>query len=142
MMIREGFVLPESAQMESLGYSKTWRSMTGLDSFAVDRKLRSAGWRLLFIAGELTVSEFGWGTSAVRRAVKRLLSRARKSNMNCMQITQVRHLPGSPYVNVRGHLFHIQKDALLASNEQRESEQQDRDWACYNAPYSAQNNHR
>lgn len=131
-MIREGFVLPESAQMESRSYSKTWRTMTGLDSFAVDRKLRSAGWRLFFIAGELSVSEFGWGTSAVRRAVKRILSRGRKSKMNCMQIKQVRHspVPGFPYVSVRGYRFHIQKDALLASNAQRESEQQDRDWAC------------
>jgi hypothetical protein len=132
MMIRQGFVLPEFAQMESLSYSKTWRTVTGLDSFAVDRKLRSAGYRLFFIVGELSVSEFGWGTSAVRRAVKRILSRGRKSNMNCMQIRQVRHsrVLGFPFVNVRGCLFHIQKDAFLASNAQRESEQQDRDWAC------------
>ncbi|HET7873191.1 MAG TPA: hypothetical protein VFL42_11810 [Terriglobales bacterium] len=132
MMVREGFLLPDSAQIESLSYSKTWRTVTGLDSFAVDRKLRSVGWRLFFIAGELSVSEFGWGTSSVRRAVKRILRRGRKSNLNCIQITQVRHsrMPGFPFVNVRGYLFHIQKDALLASNAQRESEQQDRDWAC------------
>lgn len=132
MMVREGLLLPDFAQIESLGYSKAWRTMTGLDSFAVERKLRSAGWHLFFIAGELRVIEFGWGASAVRRAMRRILGRGGKSNLNCMQITQVRHsrVPVFPYVAIRAYLFHIQKDALLASNIQRESKQQEQDWAC------------
>lgn len=132
MMVREGFLLPDSAQIESLSYSKTWRTMTGLDSFAVERKLHSAGWRLFFVAGELSVVEFGWGAGAVRRALKRILSRGCKSNLNCMQITHVGHVkvPGLPFVAIRAYLFHIQKDAFLTSNMQREAEQQDRDWAC------------
>ena len=130
-MIREGFLLPESAQIESLSYSKTWRTMTRLDSFAMDRKLRAAGWHLFFIAGELKVIELGWGASAVRRGMKRILSRGRKSNLNCMQITQVRPgVAGFPYVAIRAYSFHIQKDAVLESNAERKSEQQDRDWAC------------
>lgn len=130
-MIREGFLLPDSAQIESLSYSNTWRILAGLDSFSLDRKLRAAGWHLFFIAGELKVIELGWGASAVRRGMKRILSKGRKSNLNCMQITQVRHARlGLPYFAIRAYSFHIQKDAVLESNAERKAGQQDRDWAC------------
>ena len=132
MMVREGFLLPEAAQIASHSYSGTWRGITGLDSFAVDRKLRSAGWHLFFIAGELKVIELGWGASAVRRGIKKILSRGRKSNLNCMQITQIRHswIPGFPCVAIYGYSFHIQKETFLESDAQRESKQRERDWAC------------
>lgn len=132
MMIREGFLLPDSAQIESRSYCKTWRTITGLDSFAVDQKLRAAGWHLFFIAGELKATELGWGASAVRRGMKRILRRGRKSNLNCMQIMQVRpsRFPGLPYVAIRAYSCHVQKDAILQSHDKRKSEQQDREWAC------------
>lgn len=132
MMIREGFLLPESAQIESRSYSNTWRILTGLDNFSLDRRLRAAGWHLFFIAGELKVIELGWGASAVRRGMKRILCKGGQSNLNCVQITQARRarFSGLPYFAIRAYSFHIQKDAVLESNTERKSEQQDRDWAC------------
>jgi hypothetical protein len=88
MMIREGFLLPHASQIESLSYSNTWRTVVGMDSFALDGKLGAAGLHLFFIAGELKVIELGRGASAVRRAMKRILARGRKSYLNCMEITQ------------------------------------------------------
>jgi len=67
MMIREGLLLPGSAHLESRSYSNTWRTMVGVDSFALDRKLRAAGMHLFFIAGELKVIELGWGAAASSR---------------------------------------------------------------------------
>jgi hypothetical protein len=131
MMIREGFLLPDPAHIESLSYSKTWRTMVGIDNFAADRKLRAAGWHLFFIAGELKVIELGWGASAVRRGMKRILARGCKSSLNCMEVTQVRptHWLGFPYVTIRAFSFHIQQDAWLESNAERKSKQKDGDWA-------------
>ncbi len=121
MMIREGFALPDSAHLESRTYSSTWRSLTGVDSFALDRKLRGAGLHLFFIAGELKVIELGWGANAVRRGIKRILAGGRKLNLNCMQIKQVTsaRLLGIPYVAIHACSHHIQKDSVLQSNAER-----------------------
>ena len=131
-MIREGLLLPDLARIESLGYSSTWRTVQVMDSFALDRKLRSAGLHLFFIAGELKVIEMGWGTKAIQRGIKRILARGSKNSLNCMEITQVRttQFLGFPYTAIWAHSFHIQKDSMLQSDAQRKSQQQDRDWAC------------
>jgi hypothetical protein len=131
MMVREGLLLPDSARIESTSYSKTWRTLVGLDSFAFDRKLRDAAFHLFFIAGELKVIALGRGPSAVRRGMKRMLGRGRKSNLNCMEITQVRpaHFLGLPCIAIHAYSFHIQENAMLQSKAQRKSEQNDRDWA-------------
>jgi len=49
-----------------------------------------------------------------------------------MEITRVTrsHFLGLPCVVIRACSFHIQKDAMLQSNEQRKAEQRDADWAC------------
>src|SRR5215475_7720414 len=130
MMIREGLLLPDSAHLESRSYSNTWRTLVGVDSFALDRKLRAAGLHLFFIAGELRVIGLGWGVAALRRGVNRALERGRKNNWNCMEITRVTrsHFLGFPYVVIRAYSFHIQKDATLQSNTERKAEQRDRDF--------------
>jgi hypothetical protein len=132
MIIREEFLLPDIAHIQSLSYSSTWRTLPEMDSFALDRKLRSAGWHLFFIAGEVKVIEMGWGTGAIHRGVKRILARGSKNSLNCMEITQVRttQFLGFPCTAICGHSFHIQKNSILHSDAQRKSAQQDGDWAC------------
>jgi hypothetical protein len=131
MMIREGLLLPDSVHLEIQRYSTAWRSIAGVDSFALDRRLRAAGLHLFFIAGELKVMELGWGANAIRRGMTRILSRGRNCNLNCMEITQIRpsHFLGLPYVAIHGSSFHIQKDIMLKTNGERKLEQQDSEWA-------------
>jgi hypothetical protein len=132
VMIREGVLLPECAHIETLSYSAGWRSVLNDDSFAVDRKLRAAGWQFFFVAGELKVIEPGWGASTIRRGINRILARGGKRNLNSMEITQVAaaRFLGVPYVSVRAFSYHIQKQPVLQSNAERTLEQNDADWAC------------
>jgi hypothetical protein len=131
MMIREGLLLPDSVHLESRRYSAVWRSIAGVDNFALDRRLRAAGLHLFFIAGELKVMELGWGANAIRRGMTRILRRGRNRNLNCMEITQIRpaHFLGLPYVAIHGSSFHIQKGIMLKTNGERKLEQQDSEWA-------------
>jgi hypothetical protein len=132
MMIREGVLLPECAHIETLSYSAEWRSVVKDDSFAIDRKLRAAGWQFFFVAGELKVIEPGWGASTIRRGINRILARGGKRNLNSMEITQVAaaRFLGIPYVSVRAFSYHIQKQPVLQSNAERSLAQNDADWAC------------
>jgi hypothetical protein len=132
VMIREGILLPDCAHIETLSYSASWRSVLNDDSFAVDRKLRAAGWQFFFVAGELKVIEPGWGASTIRRGINRILARGGKRNLNSMEITQVAaaRFLGIPYVSVRAFSYHIQKQPVLQSNAERTLAQNDADWAC------------
>ena len=132
MMIREGFLLPDSAHLDSCSYSDSWRMVVELDSFAVDRKLRTAGVHLFFIAGEWKVIELGWGAAPIRRGVQRLLNRGRKNYLNCMEIAHMAfsRFLGFPYVAIRARSFHIQNDAVLHSSAERALEEGYREWAC------------
>jgi hypothetical protein len=132
VMIREGVLLPECAHIETLSYSAEWRSIVNDDSFAVDRKLRAAGWQFFFVAGELKVIEPGWGASTIRRGINRVLARGGKRNLNGMEITRVdmARFLGIPYVSIRAFSYHIQKQPVLESNAERALAQNDVDWAC------------
>ncbi len=131
MLIREGFLLPDGADIESQSYSSTWRTMLGMNSWIAGRKQREAGLHLFFIAGELKVTQVGSGRCAARRAMRRVLALGRKSDFNCMEIAHVStaHFLGVPYVKIRAYRFHLQNGAMLNSLIRRRSEQRDSDWA-------------
>lgn len=131
-MIREGLLLGDLAHIESLRYSNTWRTVPGMDSFALDRKLRAAGLHLFFVAGESKVTELGWGTSAIKRGIKKILAKGRKRGLNCMEITQVRttHFLGLPSTAIWAHSFHVQKDTVLETEATRKLGSKIDDWAC------------
>jgi hypothetical protein len=132
IMMRDGVLLPDSAQIESRKYSNAWRTLTGIDSFDFDQKLSAAGLHLFFLAGKLEVLELGRGASAVRRGLRRILARVRKLDLNCMQVTEIKpkRILGLPCVAIRANSLHIQAGRMLQSRAQRRAEQNDRDWAC------------
>jgi len=130
-MIREELLLPDSVDLVCRHYSAVWRSIGGMDNFALDCRLRSAGLHLFFIAGELKVLELGWGANAIRRGMKRILGKVRKRSLNCMEITKIKpsRFLGFPYVVIHGWSFHVQKGILLKTNGERNLEQQASEWA-------------
>lgn len=130
-MVSEGLILPECPRIESLDYSRAWRTLVGVDSFTLCQKLRAAGLHLFFIAGELKVIALGHGKSAVRRGTKRILAQVRKHNLNCTGIKEIMpaRFLGFPYIVIHADAFHIQRGAVLQSNAQRKSEQDGGDWA-------------
>ena len=132
MLMREGCLLPDSAQIETLDYSSTWRVLSEMDSFNLGQRLSLAGLHLFFIAGELKVVQLGSGAQAVRRGIKRILALSCKAYFNCTEITQIAPalFLGVHYVAILAHSFHIQKGTVLQSNAERRSEQNQSDWAC------------
>jgi hypothetical protein len=132
MLMREGFLLPDSLEIESSPYSKTWRLLAATNSFTLQRKLAAAGQHLFFVAGELKVIVFGRGNGAVRRGLRKVLAQNRQLHFNCTEIAQisVARLLGVSYITVVAHCFHMQRGMRLQSLDKRKLDQNVIDWAC------------
>jgi hypothetical protein len=116
VFVREGVLLPESARFEGAPYSDAWKTVTDLDGYGLDRKIREAGWTFFYMAGEITASVFGFDREkTLGRAVSQVLAKIKSEKCNCLEITQVvpRHFLGLPYVTLFAHRRHIQEGNFL-----------------------------
>jgi hypothetical protein len=133
MMVQEGLLLPKAAGLQSNRYCRGWRAVKTPDSFGLDADLRTAGWALLCIAGEIKVHILGRDRDAnVCRAMRRILRQARGMAFNCVglkHITSTSFL-GIPYLTISAQAYHIQQNRVLDSLATRTRQQRDADWAC------------
>jgi hypothetical protein len=119
VLIKEGTLLPGGLKFESELYSPGWRSVTGLDGYAMDRQAHDAGCTFFFLAGENRASAIGHeGQETVHRAIKKILARLKSGNFNSLEITRVvfKHFLGVPYARVSFHLRNLQKGMFLSGN--------------------------
>jgi hypothetical protein len=119
ILIKDGTVFPEALRLDSALYSTGWRSFTGLDGHAVDRKTRDAGWTFFYLAGESRASVLGGeGQDTVRRAIKQILAGLKTKKFNSLEITRVvfKHFLGIPYATVSYHRRNMQKSIFLSGS--------------------------
>src|SRR5271165_4177449 len=117
MMVQQSASM-RSLAIESEPYSGSWRSLGVLESSGLDRKVRAAGWRLFFMAGELRAVVPAWGgQNPLRAGVKRFLAQTRLQHFNCLEITHIlrRRFLGIPYVSIAAHSRHIQDGCQIQS---------------------------
>jgi hypothetical protein len=110
MLMREGVFLPSSVTVQSVPYCDTWRELKGIDTYTLDREVRSSGWNLFFVAGELRTRVRGRGAVSLRRGIERLATRVSAAHFNCLQIGEIvrKHFLGFPYLALSAHAYHIQ----------------------------------
>lgn len=117
--------MPDALTLESELYSPGWRSVIGLDGYAMDRKTHDAGWSFFCLAGETKVTVFGLdGEKLIRRAVKQIAEKL-KSQFNSLEITRVSSEPskrffGVRYVTVCAQSRHIQESLILLEDKHRQ----------------------
>jgi hypothetical protein len=117
VLIKEGTLFPGSLTIESESYSPGWRSVTGLDGYAMDRKMHDTGWTFFFLAGESKATAFGRdGQETVLRAIRKILAGLKYGNFNSLEITRVafKHFLGVPYARVSFHLRNLQEGMFLS----------------------------
>ncbi len=116
VLIKEGTLFPEALKFESESYSPGWRSVTGLDGYAMDRKTHDAGWTFFYLAGESRATVFGGeGQKTIRRAMKQILAGTKSGKFNSLEITRVvfKHFLGVPYATVSFHIRNMQEGMFL-----------------------------
>jgi len=108
--------LSQIIALKSEPYSGKWRVINGLDGFALDREIRSAGWHFFFMAAEVKVMFFGlMRARKVQDALKRIMAKVRSQNFNCIEVTGIvaKRFLGVPYATVSAHSRHIQQSCQL-----------------------------
>jgi hypothetical protein len=123
MFLRDGIVLPNSVPLETTSYAQGWRTVDGHDNFTLDRKLRTVGWGLLFMAGEIKSIKVGpHGDGSTRRTVKSVLSKIRAQNFNGASLSSIsdRRFLGIPYTVVSGYAYNMQHGSQLESLPERQ----------------------
>jgi len=116
ILFREGTLFPKDFKLESTSYSPGWRSVQGLDGWALDRKTHDAGWTFFYLAGESRATVFGQeGQKTVRKAIARILAGLKLEKSNSLEVTRVafKHFLGVPYATVSFHKRNMQEGMFL-----------------------------
>ena len=84
IMMKAGTIIPQSLRVETEPYSHGWEIIKNSDADAVDRDIRRADWNFFFLAGNMQATALGcWGERTIRRAIERVLAKAKPSKLNC-----------------------------------------------------------
>jgi hypothetical protein len=117
-----------SQGLESEPYSGQWSVVKALDGFALDRKIRAAGWNFFFIASEMKVMFLGsLGAKKIQHALHRILRKVSQQHFNGLEVTGIvaKRFLGLPYTVVSAHSRHVQQSCYLDRPEVRQSSQHD-----------------
>jgi hypothetical protein len=120
------FDLQESLQKDH--YSGIWNVVQTMDGFALDPKIRNAGWNFFFIASEVKAMFFGAiGARGIERALRRILGKVKQENFNGLEVTGIvaKRFLGLPYAVVTAHSRHLQHNCYLDGPEARRLSQLD-----------------
>jgi len=120
VLFRDGTVFPGGFRCESESYSPGWRSVQGLDGYALDRKIHDAGWHFFYFAGESRVTAYGReGENTIRKAIKQIQALLKLEKTNSFEITRVspKTFLGMPYTSVSFHLRNVQESSRLVGDE-------------------------
>jgi hypothetical protein len=117
--------------LESEPFSGRWSVVKVLSGFALDRKIRAAGWNFFFIASEVKVVFFGTvEANKIKRALDRILGKVSQQYFNSLEVTGIvaKRFLGVPYTIVSAHSRHVQQSCCLDTTEVRRLSQQDAAW--------------
>src|SRR5438552_18318934 len=132
ILIEEGPRITQLLGLESEPCSGNWRLVKALDGFALDRKIRDAGWNFFFMAAEVKVMFFGaLGAKKIHNALRRILAKVKLQDFNGLEVTGIvaKRFLGVPYVTVSAHSRHVQQSCHLDGAEARRRSQGTADWA-------------
>jgi hypothetical protein len=125
ILVKESPLMPEllGLEIEDLEiqpYSGNWNLVKKLDGFALDRKIRRAGWNFFFMAAEIKAMFFGAvGEKKIQNALHRVFGKVRQQPYNALEVTGIvrKRFLGVPYTLVLAHSRHIQQSCYL--NEEK-----------------------
>jgi len=120
VLFKEATILPDGFTFDSEQFSSGWRSVKGLNGYAIDRKTPGAGWTFFYLAGESRTTAFGHeGQKTACRAINKILAGLKSEKCNSIEVTSVvsEAFLGMPYTRVSFHLRNLQKGMFLSGSQ-------------------------
>jgi hypothetical protein len=88
ILVKESPLMPELPGLEIQPYSGNWNLVRTLDGFALDRKIRGAGWNFFFMAAEVKAMFFGAvREKKIQNALHRVFEKVRRQPYNALEVT-------------------------------------------------------
>jgi hypothetical protein len=103
ILMKESPLVPEHFGLDIEHYSGNWNVVKTLDAFALERKIRGAGWSFSFMAAEVKGMFFGAvGAKKVQNALHRIFGKVRQQPFNALEVTGIvlKRFLGVPYTIV------------------------------------------
>jgi len=116
VFIKERTLLPEAVRLETESYVTGWTQVKNLDGYGLSRGILEAGWTFFCLAGEFSVTRFGFDAqNTEQRAVWRLLANAKSKKFNSLEIARTvsNRFLGLLYTTVYARSRHIQTSMFL-----------------------------
>ena len=116
ILVKASPPMPELFGLEIERYSGNWNVVKTLDGFALDRKIRVAGWNFFFMGAEVKAMLFGAiGAKKIQNALHRILGKVRQQPFNALEVTGIvmKLFLGVPDMIVSAHSRHIQQSCYL-----------------------------
>ncbi len=113
---------PPLVDLESELYAGPWATVKDLDVFALDRRIRAAGWNFFFIASDVKAMFLGSAqVKKIQSAMSRILGKVTEQHYNSLEVTGIitKHFLRIPYTVVSVHPRHLQQNCYLDSAEAR-----------------------
>jgi len=117
IFFRDGTEFPRDIDCSTESSLPGWSTVQGLDGYTLGRKLHDAGWHLMYLAGEQSVTVLGSESQTnMRKAVKKIVDALKLEKNNSFEITNValKSFLGLSSTTVSYHSRNIQKSMLLA----------------------------
>ena len=115
ILLRSDIPLPKSAYFEAKQYG-AWKILTGVDGFAVERRLSAAGWHFFFVVPEIKAAAVSsTRRGALRKALKKVTSGTNSLSFNALEIAKLttKRFLGLYYVKVVAYKRHIKDSPFL-----------------------------
>jgi len=116
ILVKESLLMPELFGLDIENYSGDWTMVKGLNGFALDRKIRSAGWNFFFMAAEVKAMFFGaHGAKNIQNTLHRIFWKIRQHPYNAIEVVGIvtKRFLGLSYTIVSAHSRHIQQSCYL-----------------------------
>jgi hypothetical protein len=121
-LVKKSLLMPELFGLDIENYSGDWTMIKDLDCFALDCRIRSAGWNFFFMAAEVEAMFFGAvREKKIQNALHRVFGKVRQQPYNALQVTGIvrKRFLGVPYTIVSAHSRHIQQSCYLNAQNGR-----------------------
>lgn len=116
ILIRDSALLPLNLQLNCSPFTRGWKVLRDLDSYAFGLKMKEKNWSFVRLGPQRKVRVLGLATQGtLRRGVDRILDELKGRRFNSLEISIIvfKRFWGITYLGISANLRHVQDNASV-----------------------------